>query len=49
MCPASWQSFTDKFISNTHSFSLVDIDAKSFRFRQISETGEELDSFRIQK
>ncbi len=47
--PASWQSFTDKFISNTHSFSLVDIDAKSFRFRQISETGEELDSFRIQK
>jgi hypothetical protein len=47
--PNSWQSFTNKFISDTHSFSLVEIDGKTFRLRQISETGTEVDSFRIAK
>jgi len=47
--PESWQAFTNKFISDVHSFSLVEIDGRTFRFRQVSETGKELDSFRIVK
>ncbi len=47
--PGTWQSFTNKFISDVHSFSLVEIDGKTFKFRQISETGAEVDSFRISK
>jgi 3',5'-cyclic AMP phosphodiesterase CpdA len=47
--PASWQGFTDKFISQIHSLSVVDIDGKTFRLKQISETGETLDSFQIAK
>ena len=47
--PASWQGFTDKFISKTHSLSVVDIDRKTFRLTQVSATGETVDSFRIVK
>ena len=47
--PASWQGFTDKFISQVHSLSVVDIDGKTFRLKQVSETGETVDSFQIVK
>jgi 3',5'-cyclic AMP phosphodiesterase CpdA len=47
--PSSWQPFTSKFISQQHSFSVVDIDGKTLRLRQISDTGTELDAFRIAK
>jgi len=47
--PSSWQPFTDKFLSEQHSISVVDIDGKIFKLRQISDTGEELDTFRIAK
>jgi 3',5'-cyclic AMP phosphodiesterase CpdA len=47
--PASWQGFTDKFISQVHSLSVVDINGKTFRLKQISETGEVMDSFQIVK
>ena len=47
--PASWQSFTDKFISQVHSLSVVDIDGKTFRLKQLSETGETVDAFQIVK
>jgi 3',5'-cyclic AMP phosphodiesterase CpdA len=47
--PETWQAFTDKFISNEHSFSLVDINGKTFQLKQITETGKEVDSFRIVK
>jgi hypothetical protein len=47
--PASWQTFTNKFISQVHSLSVVDIDGKTLRFKQVSETGEVIDSFRIAK
>jgi acid phosphatase type 7 len=47
--PASWQGFTDKFISQVHSLSVVDIDDKTFRLKQVSETGETVDSFQIAK
>jgi hypothetical protein len=47
--PASWQPFTNKFFSQQNSFSVVDIEDKTFRLRQISATGKELDAFRIVK
>jgi 3',5'-cyclic AMP phosphodiesterase CpdA len=47
--PATWRGFTDKFISDEHSFPLVDIDGKSLRLKQITETGKEVDAFRIVK
>jgi Phosphodiesterase/alkaline phosphatase D len=47
--PSSWQPFTDKFLSREHSLSVVDIDGKTLRLRQISETGKEIDAFRIAK
>jgi hypothetical protein len=47
--PASWQPFTTKFISQVHSLSVVGIDGKTLRFKQVSETGETVDSFRIAK
>jgi len=46
---ASWQPFTNKFISHTHSMSVVDVNGKTLQFRQVSETGEEVDAFRIAK
>jgi hypothetical protein len=47
--PASWQGFTDKFISQVHSLSVVDIDGQTLRLKQVSETGGVVDSFRIVK
>jgi hypothetical protein len=47
--PASWQAFTNKFISQVHSLSLVDVEGKTLRLKQVSETGEVVDSFRIVK
>ena len=47
--PASWQSFTDKFVSQVHSLSVVDIDGKTFKLKQVSENGDVVDSFRITK
>ena len=46
---ASWQAFTNQFISHTHSMSVVDVHGKTLQFRQVSETGEEVDAFRIAK
>ena len=47
--PASWQTFTNKFISQVNSLSVVDIDGKTLRLKQTSATGEQLDTFRIAK
>jgi hypothetical protein len=47
--PGSWQAFTDKFISETHSLSVVDVEGKTFQLKQVSETGDVVDSFRITK
>lgn len=47
--PEAWQPFTDKFISEVHSFTVVDIDGKKMKVKQISETGEEVDAWRIFK
>ena len=47
--PASWQSFTNKFVSQVHSLSVVDIDGKTLKLKQVSENGNVVDSFRIAK
>jgi 3',5'-cyclic AMP phosphodiesterase CpdA len=47
--PASWQTFTTKFISNTHSLTVADVDGKTITFRQISTTGKEIDLFKVTK
>jgi len=47
--PGSWQTFTDKFISQVHSLSVIEVEGKTFRLKQVSETGQTVDSFRISK
>ena len=47
--PQTWQSFTDKFVSKVHSFTVVDVDGKALTVRQVSESGAEVDSFRVTK
>ena len=47
--PAGWQSFTNKFVSQVHSLSVVDVDGKTFKLKQVSENGDVVDSFRIAK
>src|SRR5262249_35145111 len=43
--PASWQPFTDKFISKIHSLTVADVDGATLTVRQISGAGQELDRF----
>lgn len=47
--PETWLEFTAKFKSNVHSLTSAEIDGRTAKFRQISETGEVLDSFTITK
>jgi 3',5'-cyclic AMP phosphodiesterase CpdA len=47
--PTSWQTFTNKFVSQVHSLSLVDVEGKTFKLKQVSENGDVVDSFRIAK
>jgi hypothetical protein len=45
--PVTWQSFTDKFISKVHSFTIMDVEAERLTVRQLSAAGEELDRFDV--
>lgn len=47
--PDSWQKFTDKFISNTHSLTVVDVDGKVLVIKQVTADGKVIDSFKITK
>ena len=47
--PGSYQDFTAKFVSDTHSFTLIDATAKQLKVRQISAAGKELDRFTIDR
>jgi len=47
--PASWQEFTKQFVSNIHSFSVIDAEAKQLTLKQISAEGKELDRFTIKR
>ena len=47
--PESWQAFTTRFVSNSHSFTVVDATDQLLTFRQLTEHGVEVDSFQIGK
>jgi predicted phosphodiesterase len=47
--PSMQKTFTDKCISNTHSFTVCDIDDSKLAVRQISEDGILLDQFIVKK
>ncbi len=44
---SSWQEFTARFVSTTHSFSMVDVTPSAITLRQIAADGREIDRFRI--
>ncbi len=45
----SWMKFTNKFVSNMHSFTLVDVIDKVLEIKQVSATGKVLDKFIVEK
>jgi acid phosphatase type 7 len=47
--PETWQKFTDKFVSNIHSFTVVDVDGKNLKLRQIDANGKEIDTITLTK
>jgi 3',5'-cyclic AMP phosphodiesterase CpdA len=44
---STWQPFTDQFISNRHTFTVLDVDASRVELSQISDKGETVDCFSI--
>ena len=44
---ASWQEFTARFVSNTHSLTIVDVTADRLTLRQVSAQGRELDRIAV--
>jgi hypothetical protein len=47
--PASWQPFTHKFHSKTHSLTVMDVRGGTARFRQVTADGSEVDRFTVTK
>ena len=47
--PETWQEFTTKFVSRSHSFTGVEIEGKRAQFRQLDDAGQVVDSFAIAK
>jgi hypothetical protein len=47
--PDSWQKYTDKFIANVHSLTVVDVDGTNLRLRQVDIDGKEVDAITITK
>jgi acid phosphatase type 7 len=47
--PETWQTFTMKFTSSTHSLTVVDVDGKKLTARQLAENGNEVDHFVVTK
>jgi predicted phosphodiesterase len=45
----NWMKFTSKFVSDVHSFTLVEVNAKTLEIKQITATGKVLDKFVIEK
>lgn len=45
--PKSWQKYTVRFASSTHSFTSVDVSSERLLFLQIAGDGRELDRFTI--
>lgn len=44
---STWQPFTAQFISNRHTFTVLDVDAHHADLTQISDTGEPVDHFSL--
>ena len=47
--PETWQKFTSKFVSQIHSFTVVDVHGKSLVLKQVSEDGSVLDQIHVTK
>ena len=47
--PDSWLEFTTKYFGVQNSFSVVEIDGKTFRLKQVSQDGKEVDAFQLTK
>ncbi len=45
----SWQPWTRAFISDKHSFTVLEVEAKQLTLRQLDAAGQELDSFTLTK
>lgn len=45
--PAPREEFTARFVSNTHSLTIVDVDAGRLLVRQVTGEGEEIDRFTV--
>jgi hypothetical protein len=45
----SWQKFTSRFVSNTHSLTVADVDGRKLTIRQVKADGTELDKIVITK
>jgi len=46
---ASWQPWTRAFISDQYSFTVLDVEAKTLRLRQLDTAGRELDAITVTK
>ncbi|MDP1831617.1 MAG: metallophosphoesterase [Geothrix sp.] len=46
---ASWQPWTRAFISDRHSFTVLDVKAKTLKLRQLDTEGRELDAITLTK
>jgi 3',5'-cyclic AMP phosphodiesterase CpdA len=46
---ASWQPWTRAFISDKHSFTVLDVETKQLKLRQLDAEGRELDSITLTK
>ena len=46
---ASWQPWTRAFVSDKHSFTVLDVDAKQLKLRQLDAEGRELDAITMTK
>ena len=43
--PASWQPFTQRFVADTYSFTVADVEREKLTIQQVSPEGKELDRF----
>jgi hypothetical protein len=46
---ASWQPWTCAFVSDKHSFTVLDVEAKKLKLRQLDAGGRELDAVTLTK
>jgi hypothetical protein len=47
--PDTWQKFTFKFVSTIHSFTVVDVNGKNLKLKQVDVNGKEVDTIEINK